>query len=605
LNSQSNSRNIFKIHSVLEESMRNVTAIVDREKCHPNECQHECMSYDPLNRSGGEGFHLGPHGKSEISEEVVTEMHKICAKMCPFDAIRIVRLPTELKQEPIHRFGENLFRLYNIPVPVFGKVVGILGVNGIGKSTAIKILAGLLQPNFGKENSASYDELIEFFKGTEAQAYFEKVKAGDITISYKPQQVDLIPKTTQGTVKELLQKVDERNAFDEVVAALDLSQILDRDIAHISGGELQRVAIAATVLKKANLYLFDEPTSYLDIKQRINVSQFIQSLATPDTGVLVIEHDLIILDHMTEVIHIMFGQEAAYGIVSMPKTTRQGINTYLEGYMKESNMRFRDRPITFEVLQPPKIKDAQILVSWKNMKKNFGDFLLEAEEGELRKGEVTGVLGPNGIGKTSFVKILAEVIKQDSGEISSSVKVSYKPQYIDTTSEELVMHVLEDAVQNYEVALIRPLKLKELLLKKVSELSGGELQRVAIARCLSQEAELYLLDEPSAYLDAEQRLIVSRVIKNVIEQKGAAAFVVDHDLLFIDYLSHNLIVFEGEPAKHGRAFGPFSMQEGMNRFLKELDMTFRRDPESHRPRANKPGSQIDQQQKKENKLYYV
>ena len=82
------------------------------------------MKYDPLNRSGGEGFHIGPSGKSEIAEEVVTEMHKISAKMCPFEAIRIIRLPEELKQDPLHRYGPNQFRLYSLPKPTMGKAVG-------------------------------------------------------------------------------------------------------------------------------------------------------------------------------------------------------------------------------------------------------------------------------------------------------------------------------------------------------------------------------------------------------------------------------------------------------------------------------------------------
>src|SRR3989338_7302232 len=110
--------------------MKKVTAIVDKEKCHPTECAHECMLYDPINRSGAEGFHLNKEdGKARIAEELVTEMHKICAKMCPFQAIKIIKLPEALNQEPIHSYGENQFRLFNLPMPLFGKVVGMLGVN--------------------------------------------------------------------------------------------------------------------------------------------------------------------------------------------------------------------------------------------------------------------------------------------------------------------------------------------------------------------------------------------------------------------------------------------------------------------------------------------
>jgi ATP-binding cassette subfamily E protein 1 len=172
----------------------------------------------------------------------------------------------------------------------------------------------------GKE--ATSKELIAHFKGTEAQIFFEKLDRGEIVISYKPQHVDLIPKQFGGTVKELLEKADQKKKLNEIAHLLDLDFILDNNIAEISGGELQRVAIAATVLKKANLYLFDEPTSFLDIKQRIKVSKFIKSLADENTAVMVIEHDLIILDYMTDLIHLMYGEEGAYGITMSCKNDK-------------------------------------------------------------------------------------------------------------------------------------------------------------------------------------------------------------------------------------------------------------------------------------------
>jgi len=146
--------------------------------------------------------------------------------------------------------------------------------------------------------------------------------------------------------------------------------------------------------------------------------------------------------------------------------------------------------------------------------------------------------------------------------------------------------------------------LKPLLMKKLDELSGGELQRVAIAACLSKDAGLYLLDEPSAYLDAEQRLLISRAIRNFMTEKNTTAIIVDHDLLFLDYISERLMVFDGRPAVEGNAKGPYEMEEGMNFFLKDVSITFRRDEISKRPRANKPGSQLDREQKSSGKLYY-
>ena len=436
------------------------------------------------------------------------------------------------------------------------------------------------------------------------QNFLEKLEKKEITLSYKPQQVDLIPKQFKGTVKKLLTKIDELGKLDEVAKSLQLTNFLDTEISKISGGELQRVAIAAAVLKKANIYLFDEPSSYLDIKQRVNASKFIRSLVNKETAVVVIEHDLIILDYMTDLLNLMYGQEAAYGIVSGLKSSREGINSFLEGYLKEENVRFRSHPIKFEKVQQRQVGKPEELISWKNLKKKLGKFNFETGEGVLHKNEIVGVLGENGIGKTSFTKLLAGLIKPDSGTLQEEVKVAYKPQYLETASDQLVMEFLDEAIKNYQNQLIVPLEIDKLLMKKMSELSGGELQKVSIVHCLSQEAELFLLDEPSAYLDVEQRLLISKVIKNLTAEREVAVLVVDHDLMFLDYLSDRLIVFTGEPAKNGLLQGPFDMVEGMNLFLEELGISLRRDPSSHRPRINKVGSVKDREQRAEGKLYY-
>ncbi|MBW2965442.1 ribosome biogenesis/translation initiation ATPase RLI, partial [Candidatus Woesearchaeota archaeon] len=550
-------------------------AIVRKKECNPIGCgDYVCAKVCPINRKGEDCIQPDPLTQKAKIDEKLCIGCGICPNRCPFNAIDIINLPEELNKDPIHRYGENGFALYSLPTPMFGKVVGVLGVNGIGKSTAIKIVAGVLKPNLGRVDGseAGYDELISFFKGTEAQNFFEKVRDGKIVTSYKPQNVDLIPKQFSGTVADLLRKADQKGIMEKVVQELDLSKILETDIKSVSGGELQRVAIAATVMKSANLYVFDEPTSYLDIKQRIRVSRFIRELANPETAVLVIEHDLIILDYITDLTHIMYGKEGGFGVVSLPKSTRVGINVFLEGYLREENMRFRDYPIKFAAKPPVQKEGTVVQCSWTDLAKKFGNFKLSAKRGEIYKNDVIGVLGENGIGKTSFVKVLAEVEKADTGKMEGKVKVSYKPQYIEG-SDELVMTVLGDAVEKYDAQIMRPLTITPLLMKKLNELSGGELQRVAIALCLSRKADLYLLDEPSAYLDVEQRIRVSKIIADVMEHRGTSALVVDHDLIFIDYLSKKLMVFEGEPAVHGNVTGPFDMQEGMNHFLTGLEIT--------------------------------
>jgi ATP-binding cassette subfamily E protein 1 len=581
-------------------------AIVHKERCNPKGCGgYLCMRMCPMNRQGLECITIDPvDQKIKINPELTSDACSIDQNCCPFGAISLINLPEELTKQPVHQYGTNGFHLYNLPSPVFGRVVGILGRNGIGKSTAIKILAGALKPNLGKDKEASMQELLAYFKGTESQSFFEKLAKGEIKVSYKPQQVDAMQKSAKGKVRDMLKKIDETGKMDDVVKALDLQNVLDNDMATVSGGEMQRIAIAATVLKKAHLYIFDEPTSYLDIKQRIRVAKFIKELATPDTAVLVVEHDLIILDYMTDLMHIVFGEEGVYGIISLPKPSRNGINSYLEGFIREQNMRFRPYALTFAARPPGEKKFPNMLTTWSEMKTKLDKFSLDVQAGGIHAHSVVGVLGENGIGKTTFVKMLADVLKPQSGKVEIPVKVSYKPQYLDQSSDELVEVVLQDAIGRYEVQLIRALELKRLLLKPVNTLSGGELQRVAIAHCLSQDADLFLLDEPSAYLDAEQRLAVAKAIKELAEQRGVTILVVDHDLLFMDYLADELMVFTGVPARSGVAHGPFSMEDGMNEFLREIDVTLRRDEESKRPRINKPGSRLDSEQKAAGKLYY-
>lgn len=579
-------------------------AIVDNQKLKDMQQKLYIQGICPVNRTGKECIKI-IDGKLTIDEHLCTGCG-ICPKAAP-NAIKIINLPEELQTKPIHRYGENKFILYSIPTPTLGKVTGILGVNGIGKSTAIKILASVMKPNFGDwaRQETGYDELISFFKGTEAQGFFEKIKNGEIKVAYKPQQVDLIPKTAKGRVIDLLRKVDENNKLKKVANELQINEILNNEITEISGGELQRVAIAATVLKSADLYIFDEPTSYLDIKQRINISRFVKSLINENNAVLVVEHDLIILDYIADLVHLMYGKENAYGIASGVKPVRNGINVYLSGYIKEENVRFRDSTIKFAEKPPIKKKHIkEAITSWQSVEKKLGNFALKAHKGSVHKNEIIGILGENGIGKTTFVKILAGALKQDKGEITQKVRVSYKPQYLEV-SDDLVVDALKIAFQKYENQIVNPLSIVPLSLNKLSELSRGELQRVAIAHCLQHDADLYLLDEPSAYLDSEQRLLLSKVVRDFVEQKNASALIVDHDLLFIDYISDKLIVFEGKPAIEGNVTGPFEMEDGMNKFLKELGITLRRDPETNRPRVNKLDSRLDREQKDSGKYYYA
>ncbi|ENN96449.1 ATPase RIL [Methanocaldococcus villosus KIN24-T80] len=580
-------------------------AIIDYERCQPKKCSLECIKYCPGVRMGEKTIVIDEKTGKPVISEVLCSGCGICVKRCPFKAISIIGLPEELTEDKIvHSYGQNRFKLFGLVIPREG-VVGILGQNAIGKSTVLRILAGEIIPNLGKHGEEpSYDKVIEYFKGTELQSYFEMLKEKKIKAIHKVQYVDVLPKVVKGKVKDILKRIDEKGKFNYVVEKLELKNILDRTLDQLSGGELQRVAIAAAYLREGDIYFFDEPSSWLDVRQRFNMAKLVREL----NKVIVVEHDLIVLDYLSDYVHIMYGEPGAYGIVSLPKSVRVGINEYLYGELREENIKFRREPIIFEKRAIIDYKNRPILLKYPNMKKSLGDFKLEVANGEIYKGEVIGILGPNGIGKTTFVKLLAGVIKPDDGEINEKVKVSYKPQYIspdyDGTVEDLLSSITNIHSSYYKSEIINPLQLEKLLDKEVNELSGGELQRVAIAACLSRDADIYLLDEPSAFLDVEQRLRVSKVIRRTADEKEAGIFVVDHDILFQDYISDRFIVFSGEPGRYGYASKPLNKREGANKFLKEMNITFRRDPETGRPRANKEGSQRDIMQKEKGEYYY-
>ncbi len=582
-------------------------AVLDRDRCQPKMCGFQCIKFCPRVRTGDETIKEGEDGKPVISEELCVGCG-ICVKRCPFESIIIIGLPEKLL-EPTHRYGKNGFALYGLPVPNAGKVTGILGPNGIGKSTAINILSGTLKPNLGK-GRIGWDEILEYYAGSTLHDYLEGVSKGKIKTSQKPQYVDMIPRKFKGRVSELLSKTDERGILKSLITRLDIQNIYERRIDELSGGELQRVALAACVAKDADFYFIDEISPYLDIHQRINAAHIIRELAEKK-AVMVVEHDLAILDLLADIVHLAYGTPGGYGVITHPKGVRVGINEYLKGFLREENVRIRAEAIEFEVHAPQAAKEISSILKFGRFLKKYDEgFELEAKGGEIRKGEVTGIVGPNGIGKSTFVKILAGELQPTEGELTLNIKVSYKPQYIKADEPVMVADFLRSITRQfdtsyYETEILRPLQLERLLKQKVNDLSGGELQRVAIAACLSRTADLYLLDEPSAHLDVEQRVLATKVIRRFAENNKVSAMVVDHDIYMIDMLSDGLLVFEGQPMARGEVHGPFNMREGMNRFLRNIGITFRRDEETKRPRVNKPGSQLDRTQKAEGEYYYI
>ncbi len=551
-------------------------------------------------------------GNKPIINEVLCTGCGICVKKCPFGAIKIINLPEELSTDLIHQYGPNGFRLFRLPIIKPGKVMGIVGRNGIGKTTAINILSGKLMPNFGREREATKEEVLEYFRGTQMQKYFKSLYDGLLKVSLKPQPVFLLPRVVKGRVSKLLRRVDERGLLDVISQKLGLTTALNKDIEELSGGELQRLAIAAASLKDADVYFFDEPSSYNDVYERLKIARFIRSLVSEKRAVVVVDHDLAFLDYLSDEVIVVYGDPGAYGIFSKPESVRKGINIFLDGYIPTDNIRFREMRIMFEKRAPlTTTVQEEIAVEYTDLEKRWDKFTLKAESGRIYKGEVIGILGPNATGKTTFIRILAGEIKPDRGEFMvERTALSYKPQYLtqdyDGTVEEFILEKSEkNSISDFDTkSLIKPLNLEKLLERKIVDLSGGELQKTYIATCLMRDADIYLLDEPSAFIDVEDRLRLATAINRYIKLRGKTGVVVDHDLILADSVSDRIIVFDGKPGVNGHAYGPLDKRNGFNRFLKRVGITIRRDPHSGRPRINKEGSRLDRIQKEKGEYFY-
>ena len=614
--------------------------ILDQEKCKPMMPAHDFLKRIAKS-CGRDCITMDQNKKIQILEDACLACLNR-AKQCPGDAVKIIKLPSNLQTDVTHKYGMNTFKLHGLPTPRPGSVLGLLGTNGIGKSTALNVLSGKLKPNLGKpKEPPDWHEILAYYRGSELQKYFTRMLEDDLRVSIKVQlDTDYVRSVAGRTVGAVLKERDERECWEEIAARLDLTHLVDREIQALSGGELQRFAIASSAVRDADCYMFDEASSFLDIKQRMTATELIRSLAfdgaIQDGGVankyvLVVEHDLAVLDYMSDTVCCLYGEPGGYGVVTKIASVRNGINNFLAGYIPAENMRFRAEELSFVVsgaetadqiaseggMGKSTLGTVEYPAMSKTLEKAESRFTLHVEPGSFRGAEMIGLLGENGCGKTTFMEMMAGAFdKKADGTVDTSVEkhslaglgVSYKRQHYAPRLRKFpgtVQELFEKTIQNvivdrlFRLLVLRPLQMEALEKSYVKNLSGGELQRVAITICLGTPATIYLFDEPSAGLDCEQRIIAAKVIRRwVVSNMQKTAFIIEHDFVMASALSDRVIVYDGKPGIECTAKSPMGLVDGFNIFLKQLDVTFRRDPCNYRPRVNKKHSAKDMEQKR-------
>ena len=486
-----------------------------------------------------------------------------------------------------------------------GAKIGVVGPNGAGKSTILKIMAGLDQPSNGEARLSpgySVGILLQEPPLNEDKTVLGNVEEGVGEIKAKLDRFNEIsaemaePDADFDALTEemgkLQEEIDAANAWDldsQLEQAMDALRCPppDADVKVLSGGERRRVALCKLLLEKPDLLLLDEPTNHLDAE---SVLWLEQHLASYPGAVLAVTHDRYFLDHVAEWIcevdrGRLYPYEGNYSTYLDTKAKRmeiQGkkdakqakrlkdelewVRSNAKGRQTKSKSRLaryeemaaeaeKTRKLDFEEIQiPPGPRLGNQVIEASNLKKGFGDrSLIDGLSFSLPRNGIVGVIGPNGVGKSTLFKTIVGLEPLDGGElkIGDSVQISYVDQNRENLDpEKTLWEVVSDGLDYINVGKVEmPSRAYVSAFgfkgpdqqKKAGVLSGGERNRLNLALTLKQGGNLLLLDEPTNDLDVE----TLGSLENALLEFPGCAVVVSHDRWFLDRVATHILAWEG------------------------------------------------------------
>ena len=486
-----------------------------------------------------------------------------------------------------------------------GAKIGMVGPNGAGKSTILKIMAGLDQPSNGEARLSpgySVGILLQEPPLDESKTVLENVQEGMGELFKKVQRFNAIGEemaepdadfdALMAEMGKLQEDIDAANGWDldsQLEQAMDALRCPpgDEPVTHLSGGERRRVALCKLLLEKPDLLLLDEPTNHLDAESVLWLEQHLQQY---EGAVIAITHDRYFLDHVAQWIaevdrgHL-YPYEGNYSTYLEKKEQRlqvQGkkdqklakrlkeelewVRSNAKGRQAKSKSRLaryeemaaeaeKTRKLDFEEITiPPGPRLGNQVIDGKDLKKGFGDrLLIDGLSFSLPPNGIVGVIGPNGVGKTTLFKTIVGLEELDGGElkIGQSVKISYVDQNRENIDpEKNLWEVVSDGLDFIQVGKVEiPSRAYVSQFgfkgpdqqKKAGVLSGGERNRLNLALTLKQGGNVLLLDEPTNDLDVQ----TLGSLENALLEFPGCAVVVSHDRWFLDRVATHILAYEG------------------------------------------------------------